>query len=421
MGSVPLFSSPNAGSVTTGGNLWRSKHSTKNIYYAIVGGNLWRWKHSTNNINYPSLQHKRKTRIEYNLLRSQQSSLNHQYKCNEGGPTYKESNIKYVVKAAPAPSGSESLASSPKNIFDSVKNFLVILYYFCYPYSMIARTLCTISASFLAVEKLSDISPLFFVGLLQVLVAHFFMDLYINGVNQVFDLEIDKINKPYLPLPSGKLSFTNGVFIVVSSAVLSFWLSSIIGSRPLICSLILCFLPWTGYSVNVPMLRWKRYPLIAAMLMFSSWAIIFPITFFLHMQTFVFKRPAIFPRSLIVTVVFLSLYSIGIALSKDIPDVEGDKKFGIHSFSARLGQKQVFWICVSLFEMAFGVALLAGVTSSACLWMKIVTGLGNAVLASILWYQTQYVDLTSPASTRSFYMLIWKLLYAAYFLLAFIR
>jgi len=31
----------------------------------------------------------------------------------------------------------------------------------------------------------------------------------------------------------------------------SFWLSSIIGSRPLIWSLILCFLPWTGYSVNV--------------------------------------------------------------------------------------------------------------------------------------------------------------------------
>lgn len=72
-------------------------------------------------------------------MRSQ--SLNHHYKCIEGGRTYQESNIKYVVKAAPAiPSfGSESHASSPKNIFDSVKNFLVILYYFCYPYSMIAR------------------------------------------------------------------------------------------------------------------------------------------------------------------------------------------------------------------------------------------------------------------------------------------
>ncbi|RDX67775.1 Glycinol 4-dimethylallyltransferase, partial [Mucuna pruriens] len=171
----------------------------------------------------------------------------------------------------------------------------------------------------------------------------------------------------------------------------------------------------------VPLLRWKRYPLLAAILMFASWAFIFPITFFFHMQTFVFKRPAVFPRSLIFSIAFMSFYSLGIALSKDIPDIEGDKKFGIHSFSACLGRNQVFWICVFLFEMAFGVSLLAGATSSSCLWIKTVTGLGHVVLASILWYQTKYVDLTSPASTRSFYMLIWKLLYAAYLLLPLIR
>nr|QNH80865.1 putative prenyltransferase [Pueraria candollei var. mirifica] len=405
--------------------------SSPNAFSVTNGGNLWQRKYSTNNINYPNpsscvskaSQHKRKTQIEYNLLRSQQPSLNHHYKCIEGGPPNQECNRKYVVKAAPAiPSfDSESDASNPKNIFDSVKNFLVNLYYFCYPYTMFARTLGTISASLLAVEKLSDISPLFFIGLLQVLVAHFFMDLYINGVNQVFDLEIDKINKPYLPLASGKLSIANGVFITVSSAIMSFWLSSIIGSRPLIWSLVLCFLPWTAYSVNVPLLRWKRYPLLAAILMFSSWGVVFPITFFLHMQTFVFKRPAIFPRSLIVSVVFLSLYSLGIALSKDIPDIEGDTKFGVRSLAAHLGPKRVFWICVSLFETAFGVALLAGATSSACLWIKIAMGVGNAVLASILWYQIKYIDLTSPASTISFYKLNWKLLCVAYFLLALIR
>ncbi|KAK7392591.1 hypothetical protein VNO78_21034 [Psophocarpus tetragonolobus] len=126
----------------------------------------------------------------------------------------------------------------------------------------------------------------------RVLVPCFFMDLYINGVNQVFDLEIDK--------------------------------------------------------------------------------------------TFVLKRPLFLPRSLMVSIVFMSLYSIGISLSKDIPDVEGDKKFGIYSFTARLGQKQVFWMCVFFFEMAFGVALLAGASSSASLWIKIVTGLGHATLASIL-------------------------------------
>lgn len=81
-----------------------------------------------------------------------------------------------------------------------------------------------ISASFLAVEKLSDISPLLFIGVLQVrpqiiklfffeipithvdplnfistffmsqaLVPHMFMNIYTNGVNQLFDIEIDKV------------------------------------------------------------------------------------------------------------------------------------------------------------------------------------------------------------------------------------
>ncbi|RDY13425.1 Glycinol 4-dimethylallyltransferase, partial [Mucuna pruriens] len=163
----------------------------------------------------------RKTQIEYNLLRLQQPGLNHHYKCNEGGSIYQECNRKYVAKAIPKPSfDSEFHASNSQNILDSIKNFLVTLYWFCYPYSMIGRTLSTISASLLVVEKLSDISPLFFIGLVQVLIPHLFMDLYINGVNQVFDLEIDKINKPYLPLASGKLSFTTGVFIVASSAIL---------------------------------------------------------------------------------------------------------------------------------------------------------------------------------------------------------
>ncbi|RDX66218.1 Glycinol 4-dimethylallyltransferase, partial [Mucuna pruriens] len=354
-----------------------------------------------------ALQHKRKTQIEYNLLRFQQPCLNHRCKYINEGPTYQECNKKYVVKAVPRTSFDyESHGSNSKNILDSVKNFVAAMYWFCYPYAFIGRTLSTISVSLLVVEKLSDISPLFFIGLLQILIPHSFLDLYINGVNQLFDIEIDKINKPYLPLASGQLSFTTGVIIVVSSLILSIWLGWNIGSWPLTWSLILIFLLWTAYSINVPLLRWKGHPFLAAMCIFASWAYIFPITFFLHMQTFVLKRPTVFPRSLIFFVAFMSFYSVGVALFKDIPDIEGDKKFNIHSFSARLGQKKVFWICTSLFEMAFGVAFLGGVTSSY-LWIKIVTGLGHAVLASILWYQAKSVDLKSKASIRSFYTLTW--------------
>ncbi|XP_025615145.2 naringenin 8-dimethylallyltransferase 2, chloroplastic-like [Arachis hypogaea] len=71
-------------------------------------------------------------------------------------------------------------------------------------------------SSLLAVDNLSQLFPTFFNGYLQYIVPHFFMHLYIVGLNQLADLEIDKINKPYLPLAYGEFSFTNGVITVAS-------------------------------------------------------------------------------------------------------------------------------------------------------------------------------------------------------------
>lgn len=160
--------------------------------------------------------------------------------------------------------------------------------------------------------------------------------------------------------------------------------------------------------------------MIAAMCILAVRAVIVQLAFFLHIQTHVFKRPALFSRPLVFATGFMSFFSVVIALFKDIPDIEGDKVFGIQSFSVRLGQKRVFWICVSLLEMAYGVALLVG-AASPCLWSKIITGLGHAILASILWYQAKSLDLKSKAAITSFYMFIWKLFYAEYFLIPLVR
>ncbi|CAJ1968654.1 unnamed protein product [Sphenostylis stenocarpa] len=364
----------------------------------------------------------RKSQVEYNLSRFHQPSMNNQFKSVEGGSLYKENDQKYIPKAISEESfDSEGSASEPKDIVGSVKRFFVALYWFCYPYTMFGRTLSTISASLLAAEKLSDISsPLFFIGVLQALLPFMFMDFYVNGVNQLYDLDIDKINKPFLPLPSGAFSFTTGVIVTVSSAILGFLTSYMIGSWPLFWGLLAFFVIWSGYSIKGPLLRWKKNPLLAAMCIFSTLALVFPLSFFFHMKTFVLKRAAVFPKPLMTFVAFTTIYSLGIALFKDIPDIEGDKAFGIQSFSTRLGQKRVFWICVSMLESAFGVAILAGLSSSL-LWVKVVAGLGHAVLASILWYQAKFVDLSDKGSIRSYYMLIWKLLYVSYFLIPMIR
>ncbi|XP_047164520.1 glycinol 4-dimethylallyltransferase-like [Vigna umbellata] len=384
MAMAHLISSPNVSSLSTVGTL--SSHGSK------------------------ASKHNIKAQKQYNIpLRFQQSPFNHHYKSIEKGAIYEESNKSYVVKAVNVPSSeSESEASNSNNIVDSVKNFVAVLYQFIYPYAMYGRSSAAISASLVAVEKLSDISPLFFIGLLQALIPHLFMDLFVNGVNQVFDFEIDKINKPYLPLAAGKISFRSCAIIVALSAILGLGLNFMIGSPALIWNFVLSATLWTCYSANLPLLRWKQNPVLASLLMFVTWAYIFPITYFFHMQTFVLKRPLLFTRSLIVTLLFMSFYSTGIALAKDIPDVEGDIKHGVNTFAASLGQKKLFWISVVLYEMAFGVAFLAGASSSSPYLIKFVTCLGNVVLGSILWYQTKYVDVTNPASTRSFYSLNWK-------------
>ncbi|CAL5182965.1 unnamed protein product [Lathyrus oleraceus] len=377
--------------------------------------NLWRTKASAN--NYSSIasfgapkasRHKRNIQKEYNNLKFWKPNLSLYCRGAEG------CNRKFVVKAAP-----EQSFESEQPAFDP-KNFLDAFYRFSRPHTVIGTALSIISVSLLAVEKLSDISPLFFTGVLEAVVAALFMNIYIVGLNQLSDVEIDKINKPYLPLASGEYSFATGAIIVAASSILSFWLGWIVGSGPLLCALFISFVLGTAYSINVPLLRWKRFAVLAAMCILSVRAVIVQLAFFLHMQAFVYKRPVVFSRPLIFATAFMSFFSVVIALFKDIPDIEGDKIFGIQSFSVRLGQKRVFWICVCLLELAYGVALVVGATSS-CLWSKIVTGLGHAVLGSLLLHHAKSVDLKNKASITSFYMFIWKLFYAEYLLIPLVR
>ncbi|XP_019463006.1 PREDICTED: homogentisate phytyltransferase 1, chloroplastic-like [Lupinus angustifolius] len=336
--------------------------------------------------------HKRKIQKEHNILRFQQLSLDHLSKGIKGGSTCQGYNRKYVVKAdSEQPFESESQALYPKSIWDSVKNSLDTFYRFSRPHTIIGTALSIISVSLLAVEKVSDFSPLFFTGVLKAVVAALFMNIYIVGLNQLSDVEIDKINKPYLPLASGEYSFQTGVIIVASFSILSFWLGWIVGSWPLFWALFISFVLGTAYSINVSShVEMEEISSACSDLHYgcsssSSSTCIFPSHIYVY-----------------------------------IPDIEGDKIFGIQSFSVSLGQKKVFWICVSLLEIAYGFALLMG-AASPCLWSKIVTVLGHAVLALVLWYRAISVDFKSKASITSFYMFIWKLFYAEYFLIPLVR
>ena len=58
-------------------------------------------------------------------------------------------------------------------------------------------------------------------ALLQALGPALLMNICIVGLNQLYDVEIDRVNKPYLPLASGELSEQQGRWLVAGTGATS--------------------------------------------------------------------------------------------------------------------------------------------------------------------------------------------------------
>ncbi|CAI9098461.1 OLC1v1035112C1 [Oldenlandia corymbosa var. corymbosa] len=323
----------------------------------------------------------------------------------------------YLVNEA-----SEDHSEPKPSIRSPLETFLRHLdafYRFSRLFAYIGGVLSTISFSLLAVEKISDVSPLFVTGVAQALAAGFLMHIYNNGVNQLADIEIDKVNKPYLPLASGDFTIEGGVILTLSSLIMACWLGWTVGSWPLNCLILLLFLSSTVYSVDVPLLRWKKNAYLAALCIFTM--IVPPgLTVYMHIQTFVLGRPAAFPKRILIAAILNTLFSFVVALLKDIPDVEGDRLHGVKSFAVRFGGNKVFWVCIALLQIGYAVAILAGLTSSYN-WSKLLTVGSHTFLALKLWRRSKAIDTGNNEEITSFYVFVWRLISAEYMLLPLVR
>ncbi|KAJ9167680.1 hypothetical protein P3X46_019294 [Hevea brasiliensis] len=307
------------------------------------------------------------------------------------------------------------------SMWSSIIKHLNSLYQFSRPHTVIGTIIGITSVSLLPVETILDLSPRFFMGLLKALVPSVLMNIYVVGLNQLFDVEIDKVNKPYLPLASGNFSIETGIIIVAACLLLSLAMGIMFQSPPLLAALLISFALGSVYSIELPFLRWKKHAFLAASCILIARAMVVQLAFFVHIQKFVLGKPIVICRSLVFATAFMCFFSAVIALFKDIPDVDGDRDFGIQSFSLSLGQEKVFWLCVNMLLLAYGAAVAVGTFSPSLLPIKLVTMVGHSTIAWILWRQAQSVDLNSKYSITSFYMFIWKLFYVEYFLIPFVR
>lgn len=234
---------------------------------------------------------------------------------------------------------------------------------------------------------------------------------------QIYDIEIDRINKPYLPLAAGDFSLSTGIWIVLSTALVALVIGLMSKSIPLILTLTGSLLLGIAYSTDLPFLRWKRHPVTAAMCILSVRAILVQLGFFFHMQQALGITAIKATPSLMFATGFMLFFSIVIALMKDIPDVAGDKKAGLQTLSVRLGQKQVFWLCIGLLELAYAGAVCMFLVADLNRFVRLVGASGHAIVGSLVWLRAAKTNLNDSQSIYKCYMDVWKAFYVEYMFL----
>lgn len=275
--------------------------------------------------------------------------------------------------------------------------------------------------------------PFVVATVVSALVPALLMNVSIVGLNQIYDIEIDRTNKPYLPIPSGELAVGDAWRIVGATAGASLALGAAASSLPLMCTLVGSLLLGVAYSVDAPMLRWKRYPTLAAMCILSVRAVLVQFGFFFHARQALagsvgmagmesmtsmtsVTSMATSNQALYFATAFMFIFSIVIALFKDIPDVRGDKLNKMNTFTVRLGARRVFWTCIGLLQAAYASSIVYSLV-----YLKGWTCAGSVVahgaVALLILRRALRTDLDSASNIYGCYMDIWKAFYFEYLLI----
>jgi homogentisate phytyltransferase / homogentisate geranylgeranyltransferase len=236
------------------------------------------------------------------------------------------------------------------------------------------------------------------------------VNVAIVGLNQIEDVDIDRVNKPDLPLAAGELSRAAAKLIVGATAMSAAVMA--ITQGPIELAAVLAGL-FVGAAYSSPPLRLKRFPAVAAISISLVRALAVNLGVYGHFAGSLAGLPA----AVWALTIFVLPFSAAIALLKDVPDIEGDKRYRIHTFSVRLGARRVFAIALALLCAAYlGMAIPVALELSQVNRPLFAVGHLGALAILLAW--ARRVDTDDAAEFTRFYMRVWQLFFFEYVLVA---
>lgn len=241
---------------------------------------------------------------------------------------------------------------------------------------------------------------------------------YIVGINQIYDVDIDAVNKPFLPVAAGEMSPGLAWFLCVVLAVAGLGITAF-NFGPLISKLY-AFGLFLGTIYSVPPLRLKRSAVAAFLIIATVRGFLLNFGVY-HAVRAALGLPFQWSPPIAFITSFVTVFATVIAITKDLPDVEGDKKYGIDTFATRLGVRNITFLGSGLLLINYIAAIALALRLPASFNALIMVPC-HALLAIALTYQTIKLDAAKYGQTAiaGFYRFIWNLFYAEYLILPWI-
>jgi 4-hydroxybenzoate polyprenyltransferase len=168
-----------------------------------------------------------------------------------------------------------------------------------------------------------------------------------NALNQIYDLQIDAINKPKRPLPSGRLSLGEAWAFTIVCYVLALVLAWLVapGGRHECFWIVVAAVVFT-YIYSVPPLRTKQAGIWANITISIPRGLLLKVAGWSTVKTVFGFEPWF------IGTIF-GLFLLGASTTKDFSDMEGDRRGGCRTLPIIYGVSRAAWMISPSFVVPF--------------------------------------------------------------------
>jgi 4-hydroxybenzoate polyprenyltransferase len=203
-----------------------------------------------------------------------------------------------------------------------------------------------------------------------------------NALNQIYDLAIDRVNKPARPLPTGRLSIRQAWIFTWICYAIALWLAWLVapGGRHE-CFWIVLIAAILTFVYSVPPFRTKRHGMWANVTIAVPRGLLLKVAGWSAVKTVAGVEPWFIGS-------IFGLFLLGASTTKDFSDMEGDAADGCRTLPIIYGVRRAAWIISPSFVLPFmliNVGVITGILTGNPLLLHALGATMTAYGAYVLY------------------------------------